>query len=124
MEEKQEVLVEEKPAEAAPAPVDEAELKKQSLMGFIFALVGLALCETVLGGIIFGALGLKKSKAAASLTCKPHAIFNKITKPVGIVAIILGCASALGYLIWLIVAIILVATGAREALFSFVPILF
>jgi uncharacterized membrane protein len=111
MEEKQEVLVEEKPAEAAPAPVDEAELKKQSLMGFIFALVGLALCETVLGGIIFGALGLKKSKAAASLTCKPHAIFNKISKPVAIVAIILG---ALFVVFW-IVYIILIALGVASA---------
>ena len=107
MEEKQEVFVEEKSAEAAPAPVNEAELKKQSLMGFIFALVGLALCETVLGGIIFGAIGLKKSKAAASLTCKPHAIFNRISKPVAIVAIVLG---ALFVVFW-IVCIILIAIG-------------
>ena len=109
-EQKKEVLVDEKPAEAAPAPADEAALKKQSLMGFIFALVGLALFETVLGGIIFGAIGLKKAKAAASLTCKPHSIFNKITKPVGIVAIILGCLAVIGWLIWLIYAI-LIAVG-------------
>ena len=41
-EEKQEVLVEEKPAEAAPAVKDDPELRKKSLLGFIFALVGLA----------------------------------------------------------------------------------
>lgn len=110
-EEKQEVLVEEKPAEAAPAPANDAELRKKSLLGFIFALIGLALCETVLGGIIFGALGLKFSKAAAGIEKKPFSIFNKISKPVGIVAIILG---ALFVVFW-IVYIILIALGVASA---------
>ena len=66
MEENKEVLVEEKPAEVAPV-ADDPELRKKSLLGFIFALVGLALCETVIGGIVFGALGLKFSKAAAAI---------------------------------------------------------
>lgn len=114
-EEKKEVLVEEKPAEAAPAPANDAELRKKSLMGFIFALVGLALCETVLGGIIFGALGLKFSKAAAGFEKKPFSIFNKISKPVGIVAIILG---ALFVIFW-IVYIVLIAVGVLANAYAY-----
>lgn len=114
-EEKQEVLVEEKPAEAAPAPADDADLRKKSIIGLVFAVLGLAFCETVLGGIIFGAIGLSFSKKASGIQKKPFSIFNKVSKPVAIVAIILG---ALFVIFW-IVYIVLIAVGVLANAYAY-----
>ncbi len=114
-EEKQEVLAaepKEEKVEAAPAPKDDAALRKNSLMAFIFALVGLALCETVIGGIVFGALGLSFLKKANGIEKKPFSIFNKVTKPVAIVAIILG---ALFVVFWILYIVLVVVLGVVEA---------
>ena len=104
-------IVEEKPAEVDPI-ADDPELRKKSLLGFIFALVGLALCETVIGGIVFGALGLKFSKAAAAIEKKPFSVFNKVSKPVGIVAIILGTLFVIFWIVYFILIAIGVVAGA------------
>ena len=109
MEENKEVLVEEaQPAEAVPAQ-DNAELKKKSLMAFIFSIVAFCLCYTGIVGIIFAAISMKFLKAAQGVTEKPHAIFNKVSKPLGIVALVFSILSLVGIIIYGIVAIVYVA---------------
>ena len=108
MEENKEVLVEEaQPAEAVPVQ-DDAELKKKSLMAFIFSIVAFFLCETVIPGIVFAAISMKFLKAAKDVQGKPHTIFNKVSKPLGIVALIFSILAAVGWFIYIIVIIVYV----------------
>ena len=119
MEENKEVLVEEaQPAEAVPAQ-DSEDLKKKSLMAFIFSIVAFCLCSTVIPGIIFAAISMKFLKGAKDVQGKPHTIFNKVSKPVGIVALVFSILAGVAYLIWAIVYIVMIiiygAAYASEA---------
>ena len=108
MEENKEVLVEEaQPAEAVPAQ-DSEELKKKSLMAFIFSIVAFCVCGSGILGIIFAAISMKFLKAAQGVTGKPHAIFNKVSKPLGIVALVFSILAIVGWFVYLIVMIIYV----------------
>lgn len=98
-------------------PADPAQ-EKNALMAFILSLVGLALCESAIGAIILGAISLNLNKKAAGIQKKPHAIFQRVSKPVAIVDIILGvimCFVFIGLIIGAIVAAVAAAASGATA---------
>ena len=112
-EENKEVVVEEQPKqEVSEQPKQEQqsggmdEVSKYSLISFIFAVVGFAVCSGWIVGsiasIVLGAIALVRSKNNAAVK-QPFKTFDKITKPVAIVTIVLGAILAVVYLIFTII---------------------
>ena len=113
-ENKQEVVEEEQPKqEVAEAKQEQNdgmdEDSKYSLITFILACAGLVVCAGwIIGGLACAVLGLialgrvKNCKAVK----QPFRTFDRISKPVAIVDVILGFVVALAYTIKLIVDIV------------------
>ena len=113
-ENKQEVVEEEQPKqEVAEAKQEQNdgmdEDSKYSLITFILACVGLVVCAGwIIGGLACAVLGLialgrvKNCKAVK----QPFRTFDRISKPVALVDVILGFVVALAYTIKLIVDIV------------------
>ena len=111
-----------KPAEEAK-PVEEAKSveeateadNKFSLITFILAAIGFALCEGwIIGGIagvIIGCISLKRAKVAKA-SKNPYKVFNKISLPVSIVDIVFG---AIGIIVWTVLFVLKVLKIIEEA---------
>ena len=123
MEEEEKVVeeqpVEEQPVEeqpAQPAPVEGKDPNKFSLITFILAVVAFCVCGAPVGGLaalIMGAICLKRVKVS-NPNRKPFTIFDKISKPLGIVDLILGILSVLGWFIYFLVIIIMAIVAAVQ----------
>jgi hypothetical protein len=107
-----------KPAEEAK-PVEEATEadNKFSLITFILAAIGFALCaEWIIGGIaclILGCISLKRAKVAKA-SKNPYKVFNKISLPVSIVDIVFGALSIIGWTIWTVFKVIEIIEKAAQ----------
>ena len=105
-------IVEEQPAQQ-PQPANDPN--KFSLITFILSVVGLVVCSGwIIGGIaaiVLGAISLKRLPNS-NPNRKPFTIFDKISKPVGIVDIILGVISVVAWTIYLIVVIVAAIAAA------------
>ena len=112
-EQKQEVVQEEQPkqevAESNQQNESMDEDSKYSLITFILACVGLVVCAGwIVGGLACAVLGLialgrvKNCKAVR----QPFRTFDRISKPVAIVDVVLGFVVALAYTIKLIIDIV------------------
>ena len=111
-----------KPAEEAK-PVEEAKSveeateadNKFSLITFILAAIGFALClDWIVGGIaglILGCISLKRAKVAKA-SKNPYKVFNKISLPVSIVDIVFG---AIGIIVWTVLFVLKVLKIIEEA---------
>ena len=118
-ENKQEVVEEEQPKqEVAEANEQQSEGldedNKFSLVTFILACVGLVVCAGwIVGGLACAILGLialgrvKNCKA----TKQPFKVFDRISKPVAIVDVVLGFVVAIIYTIKLIIDIVQALTA-------------
>ena len=130
--EEEEKVVEEQPVEEQPVeeqPVSEKEQKMQeaaakdpnkfSLTTFILAIVGFIVAWYPVGGvaaIIMGAMCMKRVKVS-NPDRKPYTVFDKISKPVGLVDLIVGILSVVGWFIGLSIWIIglIIAAAAANA---------
>ena len=113
-----------KPAEEAK-PVEEAKSveeateadNKFSLITFILAAIGFALClDWIIGGIagvIIGCISLKRAKVAKA-SKNPYKVFNKISLPVSIVDIVFGALSIIGWTIWTVFKVIEIIETAAQ----------
>ena len=113
-----------KPAEEAK-PVEEAKSveeateadNKFSLITFILAAIGFALClDWIIGGIagvIIGCISLKRAKVAKA-SKNPYKVFNKISLPVSIVDIVFGALSIIGWTIWTVFKVIEIIEKAAQ----------
>lgn len=85
------------------------EVSKFSLITFILSVVGLAVCGGwVIGGIactVLGAISLGRVKKCNAVK-QPFRTFDKISKPVAIVDIILGIVVAIIYLVAFIIQVV------------------
>ena len=110
-----EPVAEEKPAEQpAQQPQDP---NKFSLITFILALVGLAVCYAPVGslaGIILGAMASKRLKVS-NPDKNPFKVFDKVSKPVGLVDLIVGIVATVGWTIYFAVLAILAIIAAVGA---------
>ena len=111
MEEENKV-VEEQPAQQ-PQPANDPN--KFSLITFILSVVGLVVCSGwIIGGvaaIVLGAISLKRLPNS-NPNKQPFRTFDKVSKPVGIVDIILGVISVVAWTIYLIVVIVAAIAAA------------
>ena len=97
-EKKEELVVAEQPqeepkAEAQPQQSGLDEVSKYSLISFILAVIGLSVCGGwmvgSIAGIVLGIIALSRCKNNAAVK-QPFRTFDRITKPVAIVSIVLG----------------------------------
>lgn len=104
-------------AEQAEQP-KQADPNKFSLVTFILAMVGLVVCSGwIIGGIasiVLGAMSLKRLPNS-NPSRQPFRTFDKVSKPVGIVDIILGIISVVAWTIYLIIAIVAAIAAAAAA---------
>ena len=88
---------------------------KFSLITFILAAIGFALClDWIVGGIagvILGCISLKRAKVAKA-SKNPYKVFNKISLPVSIVDIVFG---AIGIIVWTVLFVLKVLKIIEEA---------
>lgn len=107
-------VAEEKPAEQ---PQQGQDPNKFSLVTFILACVGLIVCSGwIIGGvaaIVLGAMSLKRLPNS-NPNRQPFRTFDKVSKPVGIVDIILGVISVVAWTIYLIVVIVAAIVAAAN----------
>lgn len=99
-------------------PAQNPAQAKNALMAFILSLVGFgtdAIPFVSIASIILGCIALKLNRAAAGITRKPHAIFQKISKPFAIIDIVLGIIMTIVWLIVFAIVPILVAAGLIAA---------
>ena len=123
-EKKEELVVEESKQEVVEAPKEESqpqssgldEISKYSLISFILAVIGLSVCAGwmvgSIAGIVLGIIALIRSKKNAA-TKQPFKTFDRITKPVAIVSIVLG---AILTVVYFITFVIKVAADIAEAI--------
>lgn len=118
-ENKQEVVVAEEVKEEQPQEHNQGgmdEKSKFSLITFILACVGLAVCAGwVVGGIacsILGGIALGRTKQCDAVR-QPFRTFDRISKPVAIVDIILGIVVAIIYTVKFVIDVV---TKVNEAL--------
>lgn len=117
-ENKQEVVVKEEPKEEAkqeqqPAQENQQggldESSKFSLITFILACVGLAVCGGwIVGGIactVLGSISLGRVKKCNAQK-QPFRTFERVAKPVAIVDIILGIIVAIAYFVAFVLEIV------------------
>ena len=106
-EEKKEVveIKEEQPAQEEGM----GENNKFSLTTFILSVVGFIVCGGwIVGGIaaiVLGGISLKRLKSS-NPSKQPFQTFDKVSKPVAIVDIVLGILSVIGWTVYLIVVIV------------------
>ena len=114
-EEKKVAEVEEvQPKEEVKAEEGMGEENKFSLSTFMLAVVGFVVCVAPVGSvaaIILGALTLKRLPNSKP-TRQPFKTFDRVSKPVGIVDVILGAVSTLGWTIYFIVIIVTAIVAA------------
>lgn len=119
-ENKQEVVIAEEPKQEQPQAEQNQggmdEKSKFSLITFILACVGLAVCAGwVVGGIacsILGGIALGRSKQCDAVR-QPFRTFDRISKPVAIVDIVLGIVVAIIYTVKFVIDVV---TKVNEAL--------
>ena len=102
-------------APVATRPAEDDAKAKNALAAFIMSIIAFCLAWEPVGsiaGIILGAIALNKSKAAAGVVRKPHAVFNKVAKPVAIVSLIAGIVMTIVWFIVLIVYAVGLAAAA------------
>lgn len=109
-------VVETEPVNEAPVatPAADEPQAKAALAAFIMSIIGFCFAWEPVGsvvGIILGAIALGKTRAAAGVVRKPHAVFNKIAKPLAIVSLIAGIVMTIVWFIVLIVWAVGVAAG-------------
>ena len=117
MEEENKVVEAEQPAEQ-PQPAQQPEdPNKFSLITFIMALVGLAVCFAPVGsvaGVILGALSAKRLKVS-NPDRNPFKVFDKVSKPVSLVDLIAGIVATVCWTIYFAVLAILAIIAAVGA---------
>ena len=107
-EEKKEVV---EIKEEQPAQQEEGmgENNKFSLTTFILSVVGFIVCGGwIVGGIaaiVLGGISLKRLQSS-NPSKQPFQTFDKVSKPVAIVDIVLGILSVIGWTVYLIVVIV------------------
>ena len=85
------IVLEEEEQEVVLSPEELAKKqKKQALLGFIFALVGMLTHLVPVLGIVFSGIGLKNAKASKGVKKQPFKVFRAIAQPVAIVFLILS----------------------------------
>lgn len=112
-ENKQEVVeVKEEPKQEQPAEQQNSGLdedSKYSLITFILACVGLVVCAGwIVGGLacaILGLIALGRMKNCKAVR-QPFRTFDRISKPVAIVDVVLGFVVAVAYTVKLIIDIV------------------
>ena len=112
-ENKQEVVeVKEEPKQEQPAEQQNSGLdedSKYSLITFILACVGLVVCAGwIIGGLacaILGLIALGRMKNCKAVR-QPFRTFDRISKPVAIVDVVLGFVVAVAYTVKFIIDIV------------------
>lgn len=93
------------------------EENKHSLITFILSVIGFGLAAGFFVGaivaIVLGAIA-KKRLNNSNPTRQPFKTFDRISKPVSIVDIILGILSLIGWTVWAIVMIVLAVIAYTE----------
>ena len=95
MKEENIVLEEEQEVVLSPEELAKKQ-KKQALLGFIFALVGMLTHLVPVLGIVFSGIGLKNAKASKGVKKQPFKVFRAIAQPVAIVFLVLSILATVG----------------------------
>ena len=117
MEEENKV-VEAEQVEQPQQPAQEGQdPNKFSLITFIMAIIGLAVCFAPVGsiaGIILGSMASKRLKNS-NPNRNPFIVFDKVSKPVSLVDLIAGIVATIGWTIYFAVLAILAIIAAVGA---------
>lgn len=120
-ENKQEVVVAEEVKEEQPQEQNQEgmdEKSKYSLVTFILACVGLAVCSGwIVGGIactVLGGISLGRVKNCDAVR-QPFRTFDRISKPVAIVDIVLGIVVAIAYTVKFVIDVVAKVNEALAA---------
>lgn len=107
-ENKQEVVNYE--VETQPKKNEMDEESKYSLITFIITCIGASVWGGwIVGGIasaVLGIIGLERCNGRELSRKQPYRTFDRISKPVSIANIVIGCLVAIGYTIKLVVDIV------------------
>ena len=122
MEEEKKEVVEEQPVEEKPAEEPKAEGEKQpmdagtknALIAFILACCSFLFVWTPVVGLVCGIIALKffKKTQGCEITAQPYATFQKITKILALVCLIINIVVTVVAVIGLFIAIISAIIGA------------